>query len=173
MNSKEKYDANTLAWRKAKDIFAGEDFFVFQGDIEPNDVKQGSLGDCYFLSALSVLSEEKEHHLVDRLFHTKEKNIEGLYAVWFCIDGVWQLITVDDQFVCSDDQAGPIFSKSNGNELWVLIMEKCYAKIFGCFEDIESGWPEKAIHDLTGAPYEGMGVEDPEKLFAFLTAAEN
>jgi len=35
----------------------------------------------------------------------------------------------------------------------VLLLEKCYAKIFGGFENIDFGWSEKALNDLTGCPY--------------------
>ena len=34
--------------------------------------------------------------------------------------------------------------------------------IYGSFENIEIGWSEKALNDLTGCPYYGVGVEDPE-----------
>ena len=52
---------------------------VFEGDIEPNDIKQGSLGDCYFLSSLSVISERPNR--ISNLFVTKEVNNEGIYAI--------------------------------------------------------------------------------------------
>jgi hypothetical protein len=31
-------------------------YFIFEGHIEPTDLKQGKLGNCYLLSALSALS---------------------------------------------------------------------------------------------------------------------
>jgi hypothetical protein len=52
---------------------------VFQGAIEPNDIKQGSLGDCYFLSSLSVIAERPNR--ISNMFVTKEVNSESIYAV--------------------------------------------------------------------------------------------
>ena len=54
-----------------------ESLKVFQGKIEPNDIKQGALGDCYFLSSLSVISERPER--IKKLFATKQVNVEGLF----------------------------------------------------------------------------------------------
>jgi len=47
----------------------------FKGWISPNDVIQGALGDCYFLSALSVLAANPDR--LTRLFLTKEANASG------------------------------------------------------------------------------------------------
>jgi len=52
-------------------------------------------------------------------------------------------------------------------------LEKCYAKIYGTYENIEFGWSEKAVHDLTGAPYEGFSYKDPNKVYKFLKERED
>ena len=39
---------------------------LFEGKIEPNDIKQGQLGDCYFLTSLACLAEYPER--VKKLF---------------------------------------------------------------------------------------------------------
>jgi calpain-15 len=46
----------------------------------------------------------------------------------------------------------PKFSKGNGPELWVIIMEKVWAKIHGSYDRIVSGSVYTTLRDLTGAP---------------------
>jgi len=94
---------------------------VFYESIEPIDVKPGTLGNAWFLSALACLAERPI--LVERLFVTKEYNQYGCYRVKLCKNGEWTTVTVDDLFPCYP-MGGPMFSRCLGNELWVLLLEK-------------------------------------------------
>lgn len=71
---------------------------MFQNKIEPGDIKQGVLGNCWFMCALASLAERPK--LVEHLFITKQKNKYGIYRVKFCKNGVWEEVTVDDYFPC-------------------------------------------------------------------------
>jgi len=98
---------------------------VFYDTIEPVDIKQGCLGDCWFMCALASLAERPA--LVERLFITREANSQGVYRVKLCKNGEWVMVTVDDYFPCYP-MAGPMFSRAHGNELWVLLLEKVKLK---------------------------------------------
>jgi hypothetical protein len=129
------------------------ELMVFGGDddncgITPSDIKQGSLGDCYFLSSLSVIAEKPSR--IKSLINTHEINDQGVYAVTLFKNGAKMQVMVDDHIVCKN--AEPVFSKANGPELWVLIAEKAWAKIHGSFERIEGGMAHLTMRDLTGAP---------------------
>ena len=41
----------------------------------------------------------------------------------------------------------------------MLLLEKCWAKLYGSYEAIEAGLPYRGIMDLTGAPGECFGFE--------------
>ena len=129
---------------------------VFDESIDPKDIKQGLLGDCYFLSVLSVLAEHP--HMIRNLFVNDKANDFGIYGVKFCKNGEWKEVVVDDKFPCF--QGEPAFSKAQGDELWVLIMEKAWAKIHGSYERIEAGFAENVLRDLTGAPSEVVQTDD-------------
>jgi membrane-bound lytic murein transglycosylase MltF len=60
----------------------------------------------------------------------------------------------------TSNRYGPLFSKSNGDELWVLLAEKAYAKIHGSYEAIESGHSYEALMDMTGAPIKLIKFDD-------------
>ena len=47
---------------------------------------------------------------------------------------------------------GPCFSTANGNELWVLILEKIWAKMHGDYVKIIAGLSHETFRDVTGAP---------------------
>jgi calpain-15 len=69
---------------------------IFYESIEPNDIRQGSLGNAWFLSALATLAERPA--LIERLFITKEVNEQGVYKLRLCKNGEWVTVTVDDFF---------------------------------------------------------------------------
>lgn len=82
-----------------------------------------------------------------------------MYSVWLCHDGEFVQVVLDDLFPC-----GPannlLFSRSNGNELWVLLLEKAYAKVYGRYDKIVGGIAAFALRELTGAPYEFFYEDD-------------
>lgn len=45
---------------------------------------------------------------------------------------------IDDYFPCYPGR-GPVYARSNGNELWVMLLEKAYAKIHGGYFSIRGG----------------------------------
>ena len=110
------------------------------------------------MCALASLAEMP--YLVERLFITKDYNErEGLYRVKLCKNGIWTEVTVDDYFPCTEE-GGPIFSRSNGNELWVLLLEKAYAKLHGSYYSLRGGFANEGMMDLTGSPTECFDFED-------------
>lgn len=149
-----------IQWRRASEFMDGP-FDIFADGIDPGDIRQGALGNCWFLCAIAALTEFPE--LVLNLFpeHSKTSNEAGVYTVRFCKSGIWRTVRVDDYFPCFP-HAGPIYSRSHGNELWVLLLEKAYSKLHGSYEAIKSGWAYEAMMDLTGAPYKSFRLDDPD-----------
>ena len=62
----------------------------------------------------------------------------GRYAVNITSTGAKKTVYIDDYFPCYQNNT-PIFSKNHGKELWVLIMEKAWAKLHGSYKRIEWG----------------------------------
>ena len=59
-------------------------------------------------------------------------------------------MVVDSFLPCKNGQ--PCFSKANGSELWVLILEKAWAKLHGSYERIIGGQAHQTFRDVLGAP---------------------
>ncbi len=64
-----------------------------KGHYSPEHIRQGILGDCWFLSALAVVAEKP--YLIQRLIPHFDYNDTGCYEVFFCLDGAWSSVLVD------------------------------------------------------------------------------
>ncbi|KDP30593.1 hypothetical protein JCGZ_16246 [Jatropha curcas] len=132
---------------------------LFSGSANPSDVCQGRLGDCWFLSAVAVLTEVSR---ISEVIITPEYNEEGIYTVRFCIQGEWVPVVVDDWIPC-ESPGKPAFATSRkGNELWVSILEKAYAKLHGSYEALEGGLVQDALVDLTGGAGEEIDMRSAQ-----------
>ncbi|KAI9194919.1 hypothetical protein LWI28_010135 [Acer negundo] len=132
---------------------------LFSGAVNPSDVCQGRLGDCWFLSAVAVLTEVSR---ISEVIITPEYNEEGIYTVRFCIQGEWVPVVVDDWIPC-ESLGKPAFATSKkGNELWVSILEKAYAKLHGSYEALEGGLVQDALVDLTGGAGEEIDMRSSQ-----------
>ena len=121
------------------------------GDVEPDDVKQGGLGDCWLISALSCMAEHEG--IIRRAFLTKRYNPRGKYQVriYSGFEKKWKTVTIDD-FIPVKKDGMPKFAQPHYNELWVMLFEKAFAKMSGSYKSLDGGHEIWAFQALTGEP---------------------
>ncbi len=137
------------------------------------DLRQGGVGDCWFMSALAVVAER--HDLIARLFAADTaRNGVGLCCVRLFLDGAWASVWIDDQLpVTSQPRREALAfdtklafcrcsSITGQQQLWASFVEKAYAKAHGSFQSISGGWVAEALLDLTGAPTEMICTYPPD-----------
>ena len=100
---------------------------------------------------------------LNRIFVNDEVNESGVYIVNFTLGGENYKVLVDDHFPYSEKKGRPAFSQSKGKELWVMLLEKAWAKVNGNYENSIKGFVSEAFRALTGAPvvfYKHLYIQD-------------
>ena len=122
-----------------------------------DDVAQGSLGDCYLLSALALATRDQAvcADLIDDTYEDV-----GIYGVTLCVRGRFTMVWVDAHFPCwrpknshgKHRRPKPIYATSTDHrEIWPMVVEKAYAKVAGSYEAIgRGGRVAPALETLTG-----------------------
>ena len=127
---------------------------LFHG-VEPNDILQGGLGDCWLLCALSTLAEFP-NYFQNNIFKTNKISDEGKYdlKLYNICSRDWETITIDDRIPCAEkkwyDIPRPLFAQPNENEMYILLLEKALAKVCGSYSKLCGGYPVLAWMVLTG-----------------------
>ena len=155
-------NTNKIGFERASEIFKNG-YILFSEKIEMGDVIQGQLGDCYFLSSVANLC--KFPGLIMKLFKSKGTNKDGFYEIILNIDGKPQIVIVDDYLPIDKTTKKPCYAQSKGNEIWVMLLEKAWAKVNGGYANIISGLPCEALEFLTGLgslsyDLENMDIDD-------------
>lgn len=108
--AKSKGLLNNTVWLRPSEIFKSN-YQLFEG-IDPNDVKQGSLGVCYMLATISALAKCPKN--IENLFSFYDLEL-GFYVLRLYIHGKIQYVVVDDQIPCNELTKSPLFTKPIGN----------------------------------------------------------
>lgn len=132
-------------------LFSGPDGAL----VEPTDVEQGSLADCWFITSMQAVASSNpeiiEQNVVD--------NGDGTYTVTLYEDGepVEYVVTPDFPATNGDPQYA---DNPGARELWPLLYEKAMAQhMGGSWDDMNYDTAERGIEAITGqdAHTEGTG----------------
>ncbi|CAG8568701.1 7043_t:CDS:2 [Ambispora leptoticha] len=152
--------------KRIREILPDRQFFI-NGE-EHGDVKQGFIGDCWFLAAMAAAADVPG--LIESICVARDEEV-GVYGFVFYKDGEWISTIIDDQ-VFLNKHGELLFSKcKDKNETWVPLLEKAYAKANGDYESIDGGWPGEALEDLSGGistSYWSHLIEDKDKFWSEL-----
>jgi hypothetical protein len=127
------------------------------------DIRQGRAGDCYYLSALAELAQDRPQAVRDMF----TDNGDGTYTVRYFQDGVASYVTVDS--FLPTDSGGRLVYASTGraagdasNKLWAALAEKAYAQLnqsgwtgqdgTNSYAGIGAGYSDVVMRQVTGEP---------------------
>lgn len=151
---------------------------IDENKIDPNDVQQGQLGDCYFLAAIAAVARANPKALEKLIKDNKDGTYDvTLYVYKHFIS--WSrtptVIKVKPEFPKKADGT-PAYAKIGDNELWVMLLEKAYAQHKGSYGKIDGGYVEKGMGVLTGenaTSYKISKYTEKEILETFADAIKN
>lgn len=132
-------------------------------EVDPNDVTQGKLGDCYLCAAMIAVARARP----ERIKQMIKKKSDGTYDVTLQTGTFWlspEVINVDSTFPTIAGE--PVYagkgdiSAKEGPELWGMLIEKAYAKSKGSYKAIVDGNAGEAVRTLTGGVGKTYNVED-------------
>jgi hypothetical protein len=140
----------TYSWKRLEEIWEREILRIFGDVISGEEIYQGSLGSCYLLCALIGMSRYEQR--IRDIIVTESINSKGVYSVKFLIQGEYKIVTVDDYIPCNSSNS-PAFSRSKNGEVWLLLIEKAWAKLNdSCYMKTWLGTPNEALTLLSEAP---------------------
>ena len=137
-------------------------FKIFENKIDCTNIEQGLLGTCYFLAAISTISNYGQ--LLYQLFPKEKINPEGFYEICLYHKGRWVKVLVDDYFPFIKNTNKFLWAHPINNCLYSCFLEKAYAKINGSYNDINGGYLSPAFEALTG--FECFEVKKREKILS-------
>lgn len=140
------------------------------GDVDPSDIHQGTVGDCWLLSAISALAEFDG--AVKRLFR-KTPNLDRMpldgpntYIISLYDLSTWKEVDVviDERLCVQANGSGDLLGArpSEDGELWVCYLEKALAAHCGGWDKIKGGQCTHGWSLMTGCRHQYTIRKNPK-----------
>jgi hypothetical protein len=178
-------------WYPCNEIY--NEVSVSINDFSPFDIKQGSLSDCYYISAMAAIAkypdlilklfvmvdieglkktEKLDDKAIDKFiikfdpnnkaedhfsyliklneYYRQYNSFLKCFFMRIRLHGEWSYILVDNQFPTVSGSL--VFARSFSDDLWVPIIEKCWAKVLGGYYKTSLGSPTEGFLSLSDSP---------------------
>nr|XP_033815207.1 calpain-10 [Geotrypetes seraphini] len=149
-----------VAWLRPQEICSAPR--LFPANPHDGQVKQGILGDCWFLCACCALL--KSEYLFNQVIPSgqpcwTEIGYRGSFTFRIWQFGQWLEVIIDDYLPCIGGKL--CFSRCQSEDVfWLPLLEKAYAKLHGAYEQLWAGQVADALVDLTGGLAERWTLRD-------------
>ncbi|XP_074819520.1 calpain-10 isoform X4 [Natator depressus] len=150
-----------ISWLRPQEICSAPQ--LFSDNPQEVQVKQGILGDCWFLCACVALQKSK--YLLSKVIPPgqpswTDETYTGCFTCQVWQFGHWVEVTIDDRLPCLGGKL--CFSQCQTEDVfWLPLLEKVYAKVHGSYEQLWAGQVADALVDLTGGLAERWILKDP------------
>ncbi|KAI3388643.1 hypothetical protein SNEBB_005725 [Seison nebaliae] len=149
--------ADKIDWLRPCELVEEPKLMLKEGNV--NNVSQGELGDCWFVSSCVAL--EKENVLVGRVLPSNQPlygdKYKGIIGVRFWDYDEWKTVFIDDRLPCRLGKL--LYARcANEDEFWISLIEKAYAKLNRSYFALEGGIPSSAFVNLTGGIVETYNI---------------
>ena len=126
-------------WVRARALGDPKEAVLFH-QVKPQSVIQGNLGNSWLLGVISALSMFPNK--LKSLFNTKQITEDGKYTVTLFDPKKkeWVPVVIDEFLPCTTKWGypWPEFSAPSGEEIWVMLLEKAFAKFCGSYGNLHS-----------------------------------
>jgi len=132
------------------------------------DIKQGGIGNCYFMAGLAIAAHMGQSNvdgddkklIVKKVMPLDDLSSNGIYPVTYFIGGMPRRIFLDNNLVqgyVNDDSSRQVTNEyayvGSDGSIWTQLFEKAWAKNNGNYNHIVGGDVGEAIYAMTGAPF--------------------
>ncbi|XP_063421060.1 calpain-A-like isoform X2 [Mytilus trossulus] len=160
-----------LEWKRPMEV--AEDPVLFSDGATRFDIGQGEVGTCWFMAMVANIADKPR--LLRRVipsdaYKIGSDNYDGICHCRFWRFGFWHDTYIDDFLPITDETK--IFgahSATDPNEMWVGLLEKAFAKLYGSYDEITEGLIADSYLNLTGGVAERIDFStkkiSPKRLF--------
>ncbi|XP_071101905.1 calpain-9-like [Haliotis cracherodii] len=169
-----EYNEKRLRWQRPHDIVPEPVLFAHGKQETRFDVKQNQFGTCWFLAMLANLPEKPE--LLKKVIKVYNPD-QGICHCRLWRFGEWCDVYIDDHLpVQIIGRVKRIYGARSGteeNEMWVSLLEKALAKLYGSYNVVSDrgGFPVDAFLALTGGVAERISQNPSDVFYKRLTTA--
>lgn len=146
-----KIKGRKITWKRLKDFTDSSKNLLFEARTMTEIIELNE-NDSYFLASVAALSEQPSN-ITAILDGVNKFSQQGIYKLNVCVSGKPQQIVIDDFIpVFEDNLSRAAFTRAQEGALWVLLLEKAYAKLRGGYGNIVSGFAHEVFSTFTVAP---------------------